>query len=206
MAKIVKWEDIPYSPEAEEAIANLKEGKAFVVRMKHVNSSLDNLPKIQIEFAEKINNPGRAQTALSMLNALDDRFSSRAIRTWETADASIAEKMFGNIPQGEASVEILKDAPPTLRIQITEKVESELTPNQIMYAEQNYLKRRGKDGDFFYTPSGERVASIRELVQVNPGQSVNHTYLEGAYKASHSLQDVLGGKSAISSEIMNAGK
>tara|TARA_R110000796_G_scaffold4777_1_gene18180 strand:+ start:3557 stop:4183 length:627 start_codon:yes stop_codon:yes gene_type:complete len=178
------WKAIELSEEGKKAISTLKEGVVMAVRMRKVNSSDENLPKVQIEFAEKISNGTRIKTAASMFNAKDARFSSGAQRVWETADLSIAESMFGEIPEGQEFIEILSTMDSVdgedFRIQLTEDVESSLTENETPYAD-NYLKRAGRDGQYFYTPSGDRVISRKRLVQVESGTNPVNTYLSGKF-------------------------
>lgn len=199
--KIKSWKEIPLTETAKAKLAGLPTGVTLALRMRHVNSSDPNLPKVQIEFAEKINNG--TQNAASLLNANDDRFSSGAQRCWETADLAVAEKMFGKIPEGEASVEILKELESKFRIQLTECLESELTDEQKNYKD-NYLKRAGADGNFFYAANGERVASRKRLVIVEPGTNPENTYISGSYKSEPgSTGNVMtGSKPALHSDVM----
>lgn len=185
MSTIKSWKEITLSEAGKKAINNLKAGQVLAVRMRHVASSDSNLPKVQIEFAEKIEGESRVKTAASMFNAKDSRFSSGAQRCWEIADLEIAEDMFAvYIEEGEASTEILTVMDTVngedFRVQYTEAVESELTESEVGYA-SNYLKRAGKDGKFFYTPGGERVISRKRLVQVPTGTNPVNTYLSGSF-------------------------
>lgn len=200
MATVKGWNQIPYSVKAQEVISKLEVGHPIVVRMKHVNSSKADLPKIQIEFAEKIDT-GRPTSVLQMFNALDDRFSSGAPRAWETADAAIAQKMFGEIPEGEASVEILKPAPAGMRIQVTEVTEDQFTDNERMNLD-TFLKRAGREGNFFYAPNGQRVGIRRDVVMGSPV----HTYITGEFRSSETLQGVLGNAPSLMSELQKAAK
>lgn len=194
MAQLVKWKDIDYSPKAEKALMELPKGKVMLVRMNRVSNG-----KIQLEFAEKIDNPNPVRSALGLLNKSDKRFnfSTGARRSWETAEPADVKALFGvEIPEDESHVEVLQVLPThnglEFRIQITEITEDKLSASQKEYAD-NYLKRAGKDGSYFYTPSGLRVASIASLVTAPIGTEINHTYLEGSYRdVSASLKEVMG--------------
>jgi hypothetical protein len=203
MTKVVSWKDIPYSKDLQKSIKAMPKGVVMAVRMKHVNSS--ELPKVQIEFAEKIG-AQRVQNAVSFFNSDDDRFSSGAQRCWITSSIEIATKEFGEIPEGEASVEInklmTKDIDGQMfRLQHIEDVESNLTESEMDYAD-NYLKRAGKDGNYFYTPEGERVISRNSLVQVPVGEEVEHVYLKGTFRSESKNNPLL----KVSSDLAEASK
>ena len=206
--KIVSWKGMDLSTAGKAAVKALMSGKVLAVRMRHVESSDSNLPKVQIEFAEKIRSG--VKTAAGMFNAKDDRFSSGAQRCWEIADLSIAESMFGAIPEDEASIEILKVLDPIagedFRLQYTEDVESSLNENEAKYAE-NYLKRAGAEGNYFFTPSGERVISRKRLVQVPTGTNPVNTYLAGEFakEGVEAKPHVLVSKGGVASDVLNAG-
>tara|TARA_R110000851_G_scaffold71614_1_gene159181 strand:- start:3794 stop:4423 length:630 start_codon:yes stop_codon:yes gene_type:complete len=209
MSKIETWKGITLSEAGKNAINALKNGQVLAVRMRHVKSTIDSLPKVQIEFAEKLGGPTAVKSAASMFNAKDDRFSTGAQRCWETADLSIAEQMFGEIPEGESHVEILKVLEPVngedFRMQYTEALESELSEKEAPYAE-NYLKRAGKEGNYFFTPSGERVISRKRLVQVPSGTNPVNTYLSGAFAKEGNVEaHVLSSKPAIAADVLAGG-
>jgi len=188
METLIGWKDIAYSPEAEQALQNLKKGEVLAVRMKAVKNG-----KIQIEFAEKISTPNPVRSALGLLNKSDKRFnfSSGARRSWETAEPADLKALFGfELPEGESHSEILKVLPSVdgnvFRLQVIEKLESELNENQMEYKD-NYLKRAGKEGNYFYTPEGHRVAVIVNLVTAPIGTEITHTYLKGAFASSEQV-------------------
>tara|TARA_R110000850_G_scaffold94756_1_gene199540 strand:- start:83 stop:706 length:624 start_codon:yes stop_codon:yes gene_type:complete len=207
MSTTTGWKAIELSELAKAAIAALKEGTVLAVRMRNVTSSDDNLPKVQIEFAEKINDGIRVKTAASMFNALDSRFSSGAQRVWETADLAIAEAMFGSMGDSD-NIEILKPMETIngedFRIQLTEDVESSLTEKEAPYRD-NYLKRKGKEGDYFYTPSGERVISRKRLVQITTGTNPVNTYLEGVYRGEGHSAAQTASKPGVAADILAGG-
>ena len=194
MENLIGWKEIPYSDEATDALMELQKGQVLAVRMKAVKNG-----KVQIEFAEKIDSPNPVRSALGILNKSDDRFnfSSGARRSWETAEPADVESLFGfELPEGEAHSEILEILPNVkgqeFRLQIVEILETEMTDNQVDYAD-NYLKRAGKDGDYFYTPQGVRVASVISLVTAPVGTEIKHTYIEGAYApVSSALASAIG--------------
>lgn len=209
MSKTIKsWKDIKLSEEANNVLAKLEQGVTIALRMRHVNNSDPSLEKVQIEFAEKISN-GRPLAAAALFNADDDRFSSGAQRAWETASLTIAEQMFGKIPDGEASVEILKKLLPEngqqLRMQLTECLESELNETELQYSE-NYLKRAGSDGNYFYTPNGDRVASRKRMIVVKEGEQPKNTFLDGQFSEEPGdIKDVMtGSKPAIHADVMGS--
>lgn len=199
--KIIGWKNIPLTDKAKSFLKDLPQGICVALRMKHVNSSKEGLPKIQVEYAEKIKS-NRPQSLLQELNSEDDRFSSGAQRHWITGDASVIESIYGKIPEGEASVEILDKLPNTYRMLVTEVTESQLTDTEQEYTE-NYLKRAGQDGNYFYTPNGERVAVRRDVVKVEAGAEPNHTYLEGSYQAEPDNTSVIK-KPALSEDMQGA--
>lgn len=208
--EIKGWKEIEYSEKAKQVIKALKTGQCLAVRMKHVNSSRDELPKVQIEFAEKILGANNVVTAGSFLNSKDDRYSSGARRTWETADLEVAVSQFGVIPDGESSVEILKVVPlingMEPHIQVTEDIEANMTEDEMEYPE-NYLKRAGAEGNYFYTPQGHRVISRTRLIFTPVGGEVPHTFLQAtALPEGVAPGGVIpGAKPAVSKEVLGAG-
>lgn len=208
MDTLIGWKDITYSPEAEKALQELKEGKTMAVRMKHVANG-----KVQIEFAQKFNSPNPVKSALGLLNKSDDRFnfSSGARRAWETGQPEDIKALFGfEIPEGKDSVEILKTLPEVngneFSLQIIEVTESQYRERNSARtnpdAEEyiiNKLKRAGSDGHFFYTETGERVISEPMLVVAPKGVAIENTYLKGSFKSSEQASKPADVKTMIGS-------
>jgi len=132
--------------------------------------------KISLEFAEKITATDRPVSALTLLNASDDRFSSGARRGWATAEPVDASKAiginFGDDGEWYASdrgemmdLDILNPAynGVRFRVQITETTEP--TEWQADNLEKS-AKRAGKDGDFI-TNDGDYIFSNSDIVLIN---------------------------------------
>ena len=126
--------------------------------------------KIQLEFAEKIAAKDKPVSALTVLNASDDRFSSGAARSWVVATIEDAAKIF-NVnfgDDGEWEMDTKANGTPCetitlnilnpefnntlFRVRVEETTEP--TTSQVKYAEEKGLdvvewacKRYGKGGD-----------------------------------------------------------
>ena len=126
--------------------------------------------KIQLEFAEKIAAKDKPISALTILNASDDRFSSGAARSWVVAEISDAAKVFnvnfgddGDWYLGEKAngtpcemmdLNILNPEFNGNRFRVRVEETTEPTASQVKYAEEKGLdvvdwacKRYGKGGD-----------------------------------------------------------
>lgn len=164
------------------SIDTLKKGDTLMVSARKVNGG-----KISLEFAEVIETSDRLVSALTILNKSDDRFSSRPRRAWVSAEPSDASELFNvnfgddgewyDSEKGEMmDLDVLN---PTyngqrFRVQINETVEG--TQWQIDNADVA-AKRRGKGGDFI-THNGEYIYSNGDIVLVDKGNDVTHTYLQ----------------------------
>ena len=164
------------------SIDTLKKGDTLMVSARKVNGG-----KISLEFAEIIETSDRLVSALTILNKSDDRFSSRPRRAWVSAEPSDASELFNvnfeddgewyDSEKGEMmDLDVLN---PTyngqrFRVQINETVEG--TQWQIDNADVA-AKRRGKGGDFI-THNGEYIYSNGDIVLVDKGDDVTHTYLQ----------------------------
>ena len=71
------------------SLDTLKTGETLLISARQINNG-----KISLEFAEKITAKDRPVSALTVLNASDDRFSSGARRGWATAEPIDASKAF----------------------------------------------------------------------------------------------------------------
>ena len=163
------------------SIDTLKKNDTLMVSARKVNGG-----KISLEFAEIIETTDRLVSALTILNKSDDRFSSRPRRSWVSAEPTDASELFNvnfgddgewyDSEKGEMlDLDVLN---PTyngqrFRVQINETVEG--TQWQIDNADVA-AKRRGKGGDFI-THNGEYIYSNGDVVLVDEGQEVTHTYL-----------------------------
>ena len=72
------------------SLDTLKMGQCLLTKAYKTNTD-----KIQLEFAEIVEDKDRPVSALTVLNASDSRFSSGARRGWATAEITDASKIFG---------------------------------------------------------------------------------------------------------------
>jgi hypothetical protein len=215
MSKVENWKDIPLSEAGKQFIKELEPGVCVIVRAKHVNNIKSKLPRIQIEFAEKLNiNGDNAVSAISLLNS---DFSRGAQRCWVTATLAEAKALIGvEVPEDESFVEVLKPCPEykgnkVFRLQYSEILESQFTDNMNEYPENN-LKRAGAEGNYFYaknprTGQLERVGSVKELVIVDKNIEPTMKTLEGEYlPEGENINAVLGpAQGATHSDVQMAG-
>lgn len=133
----------------------LTPGQSLLVQARKVNGG-----KLQLEFAEKLQQTDRPVNAISMFNKSDDRFSAGngARRAWLTVEPTDASTLLGvDLEGGEYTTdEMGRDVLPLnivnptvngqpLRVQIVETTEAtEWDAANI----ETRAKRRGKDGDF----------------------------------------------------------
>jgi len=163
------------------SLDELEVGQTLLINARKVANG-----KMQMEFAEKIATKDRPISALTVLNASDDRFSSGARRGWATAEPVDAAKAFNvnfgddgewySSEKGEMmDLDILN---PTFndvrfRVQITETTEG----NE--WQVENYeraAKRAGKDGDYI-THNGNYIFSNSNVVLLPADQEPVHTFL-----------------------------
>ena len=135
------------------SLDTLKSGETLLVSARQVANG-----KISLEFAEKISTKNRPVSALTILNASDDRFSSGARRGWATAEPVDASNALGinfgddgewySSDRGEMmDLDVLNPEfnGTRFRVQITETTEP--TEWQAENVERA-AKRAGKDGDY----------------------------------------------------------
>lgn len=157
-----------------KTVNTITKGETLLVAVKGVRNG-----KIQLEFAEQIDNPfAKKQNSLvSMLNKSDDRFSSRARRSWITGEKSDIEELLGfevgTLAEGQTKeLNVLNPeiGGERLRVQIMETI----TPDT--YQSENIettAKKAGADGDFILH-EGQHIFSNTQVVTGNPG----HVFLE----------------------------
>tara|TARA_R110000803_G_scaffold57812_2_gene115895 strand:- start:2012 stop:2605 length:594 start_codon:yes stop_codon:yes gene_type:complete len=163
------------------SLDTLKSGETLLVSARQVANG-----KISLEFAEKITTKNRPVSALTILNASDDRFSSGARRGWATAEPVDASGALGinfgddgewySSDRGEMmDLDILNPEfnGTRFRVQITETTEP--TEWQAENVERA-AKRAGKDGDYI-THEGDYIFSNSDIVLLPEGQDTNHTWL-----------------------------
>ena len=163
------------------SLDTLEVGQTLLISARQINNG-----KISLEFAEKITAKDRPVSALTILNASDDRFSSGARRGWATAepiDASNAfEINFGDDGEWYTSergemmdLDILNPEfnGVRFRVQITETTEP--TEWQAENVERA-AKRAGKDGDYI-THEGDYIFSNSDIVLLPEDQNAKHTWL-----------------------------
>jgi hypothetical protein len=182
-------------------LKTLKAGETLLVQA--IATTTD---KIQLEFAEVIQETARGANILAMFNASDDRFSQKARRAWMTVQPGDAEKLL-NLPEGtltgdEGWVETtvgrgttktvcpLNVLNPTVEgnrlvIQIVETN----TPTEWQALNiETAAKRRGKDGAFI-THNGKYIFSNESVVFANQRK---HIFLESDSSAKVSVDTDTG--------------
>ena len=165
----------------------LKAGETLLVQA--IATSTD---KIQLEFAEVIQETARGTNILAMFNASDDRFAQKARRAWMTVQAADAEKLL-NLPEGtltgdEGWVETTVGRGTTKTVRPLNVLNPTVDGNRlvIQIVETNSptewqalnietaAKRRGKDGAFI-THNGKYIFSNETVVFASQR---NHTFLQ----------------------------
>lgn len=176
------------------SLETLTPGQTLLVQARKVNGG-----KLQLEFAEKLQQTDRPVNAISMFNKSDDRFSAGngARRAWLTVEPTDASTLLGvDLEAGEYTTDAsgreimpLNIANPTvngqpLRVQIVETTEaSEWDAANI----ETRAKRRGKDGDFI-THKGMYIFTQSTVVLGEP----NNVFLEA--DAAQSNSGILAGQ------------
>lgn len=163
------------------SLETLKPGDVLIVSARKVNGG-----KIQLEFAEQINTTDRPVSLLAALNRDDDRFSSRARRSWMSVSAAIASEDFGFdfedtneswyvSDKGEVlDVNLLNPTWNDKRVRLS--VQETIVPTT--WQQENVetaAKRRGAGGEYI-TYKGDYIFSNTIVVATN--DEVQHTYLE----------------------------
>jgi hypothetical protein len=186
------------SNELEMKLNLLEPGKTVLTHIRKVKNG-----KIELEIAEKIGASG--VSALSILNAGDPRFTSRARRGWIIAEASQVEKFFGisasemaAMPEGgikEVSIDTPTIAGHQLRLQVVEQTESDLLATLaddnasasrkanaafLVQNKERSAKRAGANGPVI-TSGGELVFSSVNVVMAKPGAEVAHNILQSDF-------------------------
>ena len=163
------------------SLESLEVGQTLLVGARQVANG-----KISLEFAEKITAKDRPVSALTVLNASDDRFSSGARRGWATAEPIDAANAFSvnfgddgewyTSERGEMmDLDIINPEfnGTRFRVQITETIEpSEWQAENLERA----AKRAGKDGDYI-TCDGNYIFSNADVVLLPEGEKPKHTWL-----------------------------
>lgn len=163
------------------SLETLTPGQTLLVHARKVNGG-----KLQLEFAEKLQQADRPVNALAVFNKSDDRFSNGAgaRRAWMTVEPSDASEILGIDLNDDSkyttdamgrdimSLNVLnpKAGDNTLRVQIVE------TTNATEWDAQNIetrAKRKGKDGDFI-THKGMYIFTQSTVVFGEP----NNVFLE----------------------------
>jgi hypothetical protein len=166
----------------------LTPGSTLLISARQVS----NGEKVQLEFAEKIQQEDRPVSALALLNASDSRFSSGARRGWLTVQPEDATKHLGidfsdandawydtekgmmmdlNILNPSA---ILNGIQYFFRLYIFETTEGTDWENANL---ERSAKRAGKDGDYI-THEGNYIFSRGKVDLFTKEQTPTHTLLE----------------------------
>ena len=164
------------------SVDTLQKGQTLLVNARQVANN-----KIQLEFAEILSAKSNYENVLSILNKSDDRFSSNARRSWQTAEAQDAQDALGlnfgpDAPWYDSKKGKMLDLDvlnPTIngkrcRIIVQETLEgTEWQTNNVEKA----AKRKGKEGDFI-THNGNYIFSNTDVVMTNSDTDNLHVYLE----------------------------
>ena len=178
------------------SLDNLVPGQCLLVGARKVKNG-----KIQLEWAEKIvSGNARAFSALQLLNASDERFSSGARRAWFPTESIDVEKHLGidlsdsneawyittNTAGNDVEIMDLNILNPYteiegtkyyFRMQITETTEpTEWQKENI----ETSAKRAGKEGDFI-THNGDYIFSNSSVILLNPEDEedeITHSFLK----------------------------
>lgn len=163
------------------SLETLTPGQTLLVHARKVNGG-----KLQLEFAEKLQQADRPVNALAVFNKSDDRFSNGAgaRRAWMTVEPSDASEILGVDLTDDSKYDtdaMGRDIMPlnilnpkagdhTLRVQIVETVNATAWDAANI---ETRAKRRGKDGDFI-THKGQYIFTQSTVVFGEP----NNVFLE----------------------------
>ena len=163
------------------SLDSLKVGETLLISARQVANG-----KISLEFAEKITAKDRPVSALTVLNASDDRFSSGARRGWATAEPIDASNAFGvnfgddgewyTSERGEMmDLNILNPEFNGVRFRVQISETTEPTEWQAENLERA-AKKAGKDGDYI-THNGDYIFSNSDVVLLPEGTDPTHSFL-----------------------------
>lgn len=163
------------------SLDSLKVGETLLISARQVANG-----KISLEFAEKITAKDRPVSALTVLNASDDRFSSGARRGWATAEPIDASNAFGvnfgddgewyTSERGEMmDLDILNPEFNGVRFRVQISETTEPTEWQAENLERA-AKKAGKDGDYI-THNGDYIFSNSDVVLLPEGTDPTHSFL-----------------------------
>ena len=163
------------------SLDSLKVGETLLISARQVANG-----KISLEFAEKITAKDRPVSALTVLNASDDRFSSGARRGWATAEPIDASKAFDvnfgddgewyTSERGEMmDLDILNPEFNGVRFRVQISETTEPTEWQAENLERA-AKKAGKDGDYI-THNGDYIFSNSDVVLLPEGTDPTHSFL-----------------------------
>ena len=166
------------------SLDSLKVGETLLISARQVSNG-----KISLEFAEKITAKDRPVSALTVLNASDDRFSSGARRGWATAEPIDASNAFGvnfgddgewyTSERGEMmDLDILNPEFNGVRFRVQISESTEPTEWQAENLERA-AKKAGKDGDYI-THNGDYIFSNSDVVLLPEGTDPTHLFLTPA--------------------------
>jgi hypothetical protein len=174
-------------------LESLKKGETLLLQAKKVKGD-----KIQLQFAEIIQEKSRPLSALGVLNSDDARFSSRARRSFTTASpvvcSSIFNMNFGDdgewvmTEKGEVmELNILNPEHDGTRFRVIVTETTEATDWQLKNIEKS-AKRKGKEGDFI-TFEGEHIFSNTETIMHNGVTTDQHVWLKSDTYAITSIKE-----------------
>ncbi len=159
----------------------LQKGDTLLVNARQIANG-----KIQLAFAEVLTS-SKVENVLSMLNKSDDRFSSKARMSWQTAEPLDAQELLGinfgpDAPWYDSEKGKMLDLDvfnPTMfdkrcRIIVTETLQG--TEWQLENLKKS-AKRKGKEGDFI-THNGNYIFANTDVILTNGATDDLHTYLE----------------------------
>jgi len=172
----------------EKTVKTLSKGETLLVQARGVKDG-----KVQLEFAEFINNPTAKQSRskTSKANKSDKRFAGASPRRgWLTGEPQDLKDMFGHLGEkcdftSETGKPLAKDQivelnvlNPTDATENNERCHIEITetikPDEWQKDNKDKAaKRRGADGDFIFC-GGKHIYTNIDIV----GEDVRHTFLE----------------------------
>tara|TARA_R110002033_G_C3758773_1_gene226983 strand:+ start:32 stop:619 length:588 start_codon:yes stop_codon:yes gene_type:complete len=160
---------------------SLEKGQTLLVNARQIANG-----KIQLAFAEVLKSD-KVQNVLSMLNKSDERFSSKARMSWQSAEPTDAQELLGinfgaDAPWYDSERGKMLDLDvlnPTMydkrcRIVVSETLKG--TEWQLENLEKS-AKRKGKDGEYI-THDGNYIFANTDVILTNESTDALHVYLE----------------------------
>lgn len=172
-------------------LSKLNQGETAILAVKKVVNN-----KISVEFAEKMQTSSQATVlnALSLFNAGDPAFETKARRAWVVGTIENIANLFKldvskltDLQEGESEEIFIKN--PSTEINGTKlffKLRVRETTEANDYQKANIettAKRKGKNGDYI-TSNGKYIFSNTDVVLLKEGEVAPHQLLKGDVVAS----------------------